>query len=670
VDRVMRPVDTGAAQVADAATDRILSHSLEPPRTLTTAGTLEPIYWDTTIDEVMSIAVQNAEVLRDLGATLLRAPETVSTRYQLPIRQFDPQHGIEAALSAFDAQLDSSVTFQDNNRVFNNRFFGGGTNSFVQDRHDYVAQLSKLTATGGQLALRSLTDYDSNNAPGNLFRSAWQQQFEGEVRQPLFQGGGVTYNRIAGPAGRPGVANGVLIAKVTSDINEAEFERSWRNYISEVANAYWDLYFAYRDLDSKQQGLVRSRETWRNYEAQTKSERGSSANEALAREQFFRFQAELNDAIAGKVNQRTQVYNGATGGAFRGLNGVQFAERRLRLLIGLPPTDDRMLRPLDEPEVAPIKFDWTSVAEESLRRRQELRMQRLLVKQRELELIAARNYLAPRLDAIARYRVRGLGHNLAGNESDAGLRSAYNEVGTFEHQEWELGLEFSVPIGFRRAHAAVKQAEFLVARERAVLVEQERQIIHDLASTVAEVDRAYIQVQSNLNRYIAAQDALSALEANREAGLTVSVEQLLDIERRLTEAQTQYYVSRVEYAIALKNVHFEKGSLLEYNNLAILDQTSTIPAEVRVMQPTESLMPQPDVSAPPLLPSDQGTPLPNSAPAPGNDQIDALFPDDLQAFDDVKSQPAPTSVEEIRVTAQADALESRQRTSTGWKQVP
>ena len=40
---------------------------------------------------------------------------------------------------------------------------------------------------------------------------------------------------------------------------------------------------------------------------------------------------------------------------------------------------------------------------------------------------------------------------------------------------------------------------------------------------------------------------------------------------RLTEAETSYHRARIDYAIALKNVHFEKGSLLEYNGAILAD---------------------------------------------------------------------------------------------------
>ncbi len=557
-------VDAGAVASTESIGDAF--ETSRAPMTLRSPEEFDNAeYRDLSLSEVIETAIGNVEVLRDLGATVLRSPGQVMTTQALGLVQTDPQVSIEAALSAYDAQLYAFGKWQNNDRRFNNRFFGGGSTAFKQDTHDYVAQLSKRTATGAQFAVRTVTDYDANNATGNLFNSAWQTQVHAEARQPLMQGGGLTFNRIAGPGAEPGIYNGILIAKVNNDITASRFRAETRDFVSDVINAYWDLYFAYRDLDAKRDALDRARQTWESFQAQKTSNRKAGAAEALAREQYYRFQSELQDAIAGKVAQRTQVDNSSSGGTFAGVGGVQAAERRLRLLIGLPITDTVLLRPSDEPNDAPMIFDWDSISVEAIQLRSELQQQRLAVKRREMELLAAKNFLMPTLDLVSIYRVRGLDKQLAGDNS------AFAELGSLDYQEYEASLELRLPVGFRQGHAAVRNAQFQIARERAILHEQERQILHDLTAVVADVDRAMAQMQTNLNRFLAANDAMDILEANRKAGLPVNLEQLLDAQRRVSEAQSRYYLSLAEYTIATKNVQFEKGTLLETVNLMIAD---------------------------------------------------------------------------------------------------
>jgi outer membrane protein TolC len=150
------------------------------------------------------------------------------------------------------------------------------------------------------------------------------------------------------------------------------------------------------------------------------------------------------------------------------------AERRLRLLMNLPPTDGKLLRPKDEPIVAKINFDWPQVTGEATTRRAELRRQKWQIRRRELELMASKNYLLPRLDGVGRYRWRGFGDDLfpigaVPPPPDEQFDGAYSNLTSGNFQEWQLGFELSVPIGFRQAHVAARNAELMLARERAIL---------------------------------------------------------------------------------------------------------------------------------------------------------------------------------------------------------
>jgi outer membrane protein TolC len=164
---------------------------------------------------------------------------------------------------------------------------------------------------------------------------------------------------------------------------------------------------------------------------------------------------------------------------------------------------------------------------------------------------------------------------LAGDAKDAilgnsgtTLGSAFNELGNFNHQEWQLGMEFSMPLGFRRGHLAVQHAELQIARDMAVLREQERQVLHDLSNAKTEMERAFEQREINFNRWRAAAAAVADLDARKgEEG--ASFEALLDAQRRQLEAQTAYHLSAVEYEIAEKNVRLEKGSLLNHYYIEI-----------------------------------------------------------------------------------------------------
>jgi len=592
VDCVARRMDCPTAEIHPAALAKA-------PVTIRHKADLAEIqYRDSTLDEILHIALQNSDVLRELGGTVLRNPASIRSRFTNGLIVTNPRFSPEAALSAFDAQLSASAFFNNNRQLANNPFFSGGANPFIQDLHEYTVELSKNTATGSTLALRSVSTFDGNNAPGNTFPNAWDTYLEGEIRKPILQGGGLQFNRIAGPGGAAGVYNGVLIAKVNSDMGQAEFEIAVRNYVNDVTNAYWDLYFAYRNLDARSQAMKRALESWNVISARQKNEIETGASEALAREQYFRFKDAVDEAISGRVTLGTRTGNGSTGGTLEAAGGVQTTERRLRLLIGITITDGELIRPVEEPTEADIIFDWYSVQQDALKLRSELRRQQMLVRKREMELLAARNFLNPRLDAVARYRFRGFGDDLINTEganNNNAPASALGHLANGDFQEWLLGFEYEVPLGYRRGHLAVQNAELQLSRERIIHREQQREIVHNLSNAITDAARAYEACQNSLNRFHAARELLDAYDAQGESGRDVDVDHLLDAQRRVVEAELRYYRSRTEYAVALKNVHLEKGSLLSYHNLHIFEhQPHTAVSTTETPAATEKTAPADD----------------------------------------------------------------------------
>ncbi|MEZ6059006.1 MAG: TolC family protein [Planctomycetaceae bacterium] len=648
VDRITSQIDSAKPEIFE------VSQSVEPVTAFTIENLTEDSYRDMDLNAVLRTAMENSTVLRDIGGVVLRSPGTTTTRYTSQLQETDPRFGMEAALSAFDAQLAASAAFNNNNRLFNNTFFAGGTRAFSQDLNDYQIELSKLTATGSRVALRGVANYDANNAPANTFASAWQSWLEGEIRQPLLQGGGLEFNRIAGPGGTPGIYNGILIAKVNNDVNNADFTVALRDYVSNIENAYWDLYLAYRELDARKKAMEHALITWNSRKA-TEQNTQDLSEESLARHQYFQFKSEVDEALSGRLLQGTQTRNGSKGGTLQSTGGVLTAERRLRLLIGLPASDGMLLRPSEEPTMAQIHFDWQSGSQEALTQRPELARQQLIVKKSEMELLAARNFLNPRLDAFGRYRFRGFGHDLIANGFQGGTEpaSALGNLVTGDQQEWALGVELTVPIGYRQAHAAVSNAELSLARARAIQREQQREVISDLSGAIADSARAYVAVQNNLNQYLAAQEYLKALTVRSNQRIDVDVDRLLDAQRRVVESEIRFFRSRAEYAVALKNIHYEKASLLSYRDLRLNDTEPVIAEPLPVGGEVffDDVVPgEPPVEIPAEDGPSEAVPAPDSTPAP-----DAAADDSQPA----QKQPAIAVEEMLHAIRQRREKKSR-----------
>ncbi|MEM7782610.1 MAG: TolC family protein [Planctomycetota bacterium] len=526
-----------------------------PPRT--SADDL-PSSRDISLDEVLQISLSNTEILRSLGAQVLVTPQNVAAVYDPAITRTDPVFGVEAALSQFDALMNGSLNHANNDNVFNNATLGGGATEVLQDLTTADFGLQKTAATGTQYSFRTNVTYDNNNLPGNLFTSSYQALWEAQVRQPLIQGRGIDFNRIAGPQSQPGfrTGNGVILARIDHDVSLAQFELGVRQFIDEVIAAYWELQFAYRNFEANRIGRDTALEIWNSVKSRFDNDMqgGEADSEAQAREQYFLFQQQLVTALNGDP--------------LSGLPGVLQAESNLRRLIGLPQSDGVLLYPSDEASRAMTVFDWNSLVQQALNRRVEIRSQLWQIKRRELELLASRNFLLPRLDYVATYRNNGFGDDLIGGGSR--FSSAVSDMSTGDHNEWEMGLQFNVPLGYRQANAGVRNSELRLQRERAILDEQEKQILHDLGSAVRQTEQQGSAVDLSYNRLVAANDTLQARQAGYDAD-SVPLDLLLDAQRRLSEAQTAFFRALVNLQLANVGVERESGRLL-HSHAIMLDE--------------------------------------------------------------------------------------------------
>jgi outer membrane protein TolC len=555
--------------------------------------------WDLTLEEAVHITLCNSQVMRKLGVGLAGSAQSlgisnseeslsrnlinsaaVTTTYDPALTESttglsvgDPFNGsgVEAALSAFDAQLDSNVTWQKNDRPQNSTFTQVGTPVLEQDLGNFTSGITKTAADGTTFSFRNNTAYDASNQPSRIVTSDWQSNFEAGFSHPLLQGAGTQYNRIAGPltfqqyaAGVGNPIDGVMIARLRTDQSLTDFEGGVISLMLDVEATYWELYFKYRDLAAKKLGRDSALETWKKTAAlfRTGSRGGSADREAEARSQYFSFRAQVETAL-------TELYR---------------TENRLRYLMGLSMSDGRLIRPADEPTTARVAFDWSGIHCEALTRRVEIRKEKWQVKQRELELIAARNLLLPRLDAVGTYRWLGLGDDLVSQSNTPVTNvpppippntpsvpaSAFGSLTNGDFQEWQLGLQLSMPIGFRRELSGVRHQELLIARERALLQDLELEVSHQLGDSIRDVDLNYGLAQTNFNRRVAAEKEVQAVKAAYEAD-RVTLDLLLDAQSRRAQAESDYYRALIDYNKSIMEVHYRKGSLLDYNGVYLAE---------------------------------------------------------------------------------------------------
>ena len=215
-----------------------------------------------------------------------------------------------------------------------------------------------------------------------------------------------------------------------------------------------------------------------------------------------------------------------------------------------------------------MHYEWPEILSESLIRSSEIRRQKWLVKQRELEVIGARNNLLPQVDLVALYRWVGLGDNLLAGER-RGLNfpqvgsQAFDDLTEGRYQEWRLGIDVQVPLGFRAEKSTLRSQQLQLAREKARLEDLELEISHAIADAYHRLDANFALTQTAFLQRVAAVEQVEVLQNKLTAG-TVTLDFLLDAQRRAADAQIAFYRSLTQYNMSIVEVHFRKGSLIEY----------------------------------------------------------------------------------------------------------
>lgn len=526
----------------------------------------EDQYWDATLPDVLQIALTQVAIIRDRNQflspsnPLLASPEFVPSGFDPAIQENGGPfgaRGVEAAEADFDPFISVSNIWGNNELIQNNLFLSGGLEpgqTLGEDSAAFRSRISKTLSSGGVFSLGHTWDYNANNIPGRLYSSVYVGQLRAEFRQPLWAGAGSDFTSIAGPLWRnqPGspLNQGITIARMNTQISVLDFESRVQTLLKSVEDAWWDLAFAWRAYDSEVAARDFAKRLWEQVKARVDAglEGAGAVDEAQARENFYERSALANDAL-------TTLYQ---------------REGQLRRLIGLPVNDGRLIRPQEPALTNDAGPDWNQALAEALTHRVELRRQKSTVDVLSAQLRAACSLTKPQLDFVSGYNLNGFGDNLFDINGRDPFPSAYETLTASNQTGWNMGFEFSMPLGFRAANSQVRGLELRLAKARAVLAAQELEISHELANAYQQLDRWLSGVQFQEARRDAAEQRVDAVESDYRAGRT-SVDSLVRAQASAMEARLAYHRSVVEYRKALNELNFRAGRLLGQHNISLAE---------------------------------------------------------------------------------------------------
>jgi outer membrane protein TolC len=560
---------------------------LHAPRTTNDPEAQE--LWQLTLPEAIRIGLDNSEIIRviSLGAQGIPVggfePTPLNTGAGAGISSslgagtlssvYDPaiqEAQIAQALSVFDATISSNLSWGHSIQPFNNSISAGTISAqrfpiiFNQDTGQFQAQLQKRIATGGQITVQHNVNYLYSNSPGNVFPSAYTTNTQLQFTQPLL--GGTQQN----PSGLEANRAPIVIARINADAAVWNFKASVMAHVRSIEQQYWALSQQQIQLWSRETAVKLGEEIVRRERAELEAGRGTIADVAEAQQNLERFQLSYITATSDVIT----------------------TERQLRNILGLPPADNRRIIPVTAPTEARIEPDWETSIAQMLAYQPDIVQQQLQVRLSELQLLVARNQLLPQLNLQTLYQLNGLGHQLDQSEgvmTGAPLKAIDPRISLMQRaaglnanpgiyknfNQWQIGLQFVAPIGFRSALANSRVAQYNLLRQRAFLQQIVHQTTHSMARFFLEVDANYKQFKTAERLRQAAQVRLQSAQAYYDEGKTgFTIDRLLDAVSQYADAIANEAQFKTSYNTSIAALEEAKGTLLAYDNIAVAEGPS------------------------------------------------------------------------------------------------
>ena len=449
----------------------------------------------------------------------------LAKNFSIEVTRFAPKIAREDATSSlgkFDPNFTARFGASEDTR---SDFFLGSK------RH--IARTESTQGANASVALDGLTpwglSYDAGlhtafgSGTPNGFREDFGSRFEVNLTQPLLRG--------AGPAAN--LAQ-VRIARNNVLVSEWTLRQSVIDALTKTVSVYNDLHLAHENLGVAERSRALARRT---LDDNTK-------------------RAEIG--VMSPLNITTARAEAATReeDVIKAQRAVKDNENFLKQLVtaDLSPMLEIQVE-IDPPPSPAFRANVSAGIAEAIENRPDYRQTVLDLEKRHITLAFQKNQTLPRLDLTGSLKLLGF-DNDAGTSLDRTTRP--------DQTVWTAGAIFSIPIPNRGARGAENAARLSAAQGLVELQKLEQQIVVDVDNASGQIITARQRIASTAEASKLAQESLDAGEERLRAGTGTTFE-VLELQKRLVEAEYAQLLARADYNKAVNNYYKQTGvTLREY----------------------------------------------------------------------------------------------------------
>jgi outer membrane protein TolC len=419
---------------------------------------------DMTLDEAIAIALE-----RNLDLKVARMnPQSVD--YQL-----------QAARASFMPQITASYSYSDAQTPSNNSL--DGVSSVTTIGQGFNGGMSQtLPWYGGSISANFTNSRSSTNNVTARLNPSYNTQLRLQYNMPLLNGFKMDNTR-----------NQLRTLAVQREVVDIQLLTSIENTKNSVRTAYWALRSSIEQIEIAKRALDIAKRSYDD--TLIKVEIGT-----LAPIETTTFETQVANA--------EQTYLAAQ-------IGWEIAELNFKRLLVSGREDElvqRTINPTDRPTLSVQSVDIQAAVTKALQERTDLVVSRRNVDVSRLNLEVTQGATKPTLNLSSGYTLTGQGgtSRLAGQIIDGGYWDALKVLGGFDQPAWNVGFNFTYPLGMRAARANYARAVLSLDQSLAQIKAQELNV-------TTEVVNAGLNVENTYKLYLAAQKSREAAERNADA---------------------------------------------------------------------------------------------------------------------------------------------------------
>lgn len=439
---------------------------------------------------------------------------------------FDPQLAAGAAYRDATNQLSAvqSFTFRPDDDGGDGQDPAAAPRRLERQSFDLSATASTLFPTGTRLALSGLLTSSDTNFTPREYEGSWSL----ELRQSLLEGFGREVNLVA-----------VRQSANRAVGSEWQLRRAVLEVVAAVETAYWELVLAQEVVDIREFGV-----------------RLASEQLALNRDLVDTGRAVDSAVLSASAEQASRRADLAEAeGDVRALSATL-----TRLLGAGSAAPGERYAAVDEPDVERVAVDAERSVQLALELRPELYRDRAALANRDLEVIAARDLLEPRLDLSAGYGRSSLGPSLA----DAGEHL----IDDSPFDTWWLGVVLDLPLSRRGDRARLERATLTRLQAAAVLDDTASRVTEEVRRAAIDVETQWLRVEATREAVEGRREELRIERDRYQVGMSRNLDVLL-VQRLLIQAEVDAAAARVDFLQALTELYRAEGTLLERRRIVV-----------------------------------------------------------------------------------------------------